>query len=45
MSIFSILGRDETNDDADAITEVTVTAFLPMEISRHTEQLTKESNT
>lgn len=45
MLIFRILGRDETNDDADAITEVTVTALEPMEISSHTKQLTKEFNT
>jgi putative acetyltransferase len=33
-----ILIRDETKDDAAAITEVTVAAFASMEISGHTEQ-------
>ncbi len=30
--------RDETNADASAIREITVAAFRPLEISRHTEQ-------
>jgi putative acetyltransferase len=33
-----ILIRDETNEDASAITEVTATAFETLEISSHTEQ-------
>jgi putative acetyltransferase len=33
-----IVIRNETDADADAITEVAVTAFATLEISNHTEQ-------
>jgi putative acetyltransferase len=38
MTTEKILIRDETKDDATAITEVTVAAFESLEISNHTEQ-------
>jgi putative acetyltransferase len=41
--IQAILIRDETKDDAAAITEVTVAAFETLEISSHTEQFVIEA--
>jgi len=35
--------RDETDADADAITQVTVAAFKTLEISNHTEQFIIEA--
>lgn len=43
MTIQKILIRDETKYDAAVITEVTVAAFEPMEISGHTEQFIIEA--
>jgi putative acetyltransferase len=43
MSTKNILIRDETNDDAGVITEVTAAAFKTMEISSHTEQFVIEA--
>lgn len=38
-----LLIRDETPEDAVAITEVTVAAFADMKISSHTEQFVVEA--
>ena len=43
MTIQNILIRDETRDDAAAITAVTAAAFETMEISQHTEQFIIEA--
>ncbi len=43
MRIQNVLIRDETKDDIDAITEVTVAAFESLEISNHTEQFVIEA--
>lgn len=43
MTTPTILIRDETESDTDAITEVTVAAFESMEISSHTEQFIVEA--
>ena len=38
-----IVIRDETNADVDMISEVTMAAFKPLEISNHTEQFIIEA--
>ncbi len=43
MTTLNILIRDETKDDLDAITDVTVAAFESLEISSHTEQFIVEA--
>lgn len=43
MTTPTILIRDETNSDIDAIANVTVAAFASMEISKHTEQFIIEA--
>ena len=43
MTTQEIVIRDETGDDAAAITEVTIAAFESLEISNHTEQFIIEA--
>lgn len=43
MTEQKFLIRDETKDDAILITEVTLAAFEPLEISKHTEQFIIEA--
>jgi len=43
MTKQTIVIRDETEADADVITQVTVAAFEPLEISNHTEQFIIEA--
>jgi len=38
MTLLNLLIRDETQDDAAAISDVTIAAFETLEISSHTEQ-------